>query len=79
MTAFYSKKGAEAGLYLEVTFDGEEVSLEIPEDGITMLSGWSILPLVSPMKVRISVSKVMFMHVTLSFMPGNIIVSLLAD
>ena len=57
MEAFYSKKGAEAGPYLEVTFDGDEVSLEIPEDGINLLSGWSILPLVYPTKVRTSASK----------------------
>ena len=51
--AFYSKKGAEAGPYLEVTFDGDEVSLDIPEDGLNLPSGWSLLPLVYPTKVRL--------------------------
>ena len=50
--AFYLKKKAEAGPYLEVTFDGDEVSLGIPKEGITLPSGWSLLPLVYPTKVR---------------------------
>ena len=50
--AFYSRKKAEIGPYLEVTFDGDEVSLDIPKEGITLPSGWSLLPLVYPTKVR---------------------------
>ena len=50
--SFYIREqGAQAGPYLEVTFDGEEVSLEIPKEGITLPSGWSLLPLVYPTKV----------------------------
>lgn len=49
---FYSKKGAEAGPYFSVTFDRDEVSLDIPKEGITLSSGWSILPLIYPTKVR---------------------------
>jgi len=50
--AFYLKKKAEAGPCLEKTFDGDAVSLEIPKEGTTLPSGWSLLPLVYPTKVR---------------------------
>ena len=53
MKKFYSEEGAEAGPYLEVIFDGEEVSLDIPEDGVTLPSGWSVLPLTYPARVRV--------------------------
>jgi len=50
---FYLKEHeTEAGLYFEVMFDGDEVSLDIPEDGLTLHSGWSLLPLVYPMRVK---------------------------
>ena len=52
MKSFYIKEQkAEAGPYLRVTFDGDEVSLDIPKEGITLPSGWSLLPLVYPTKV----------------------------
>ena len=44
----YSEQGAEAGPFLAVTFDGDEVSLDIPEKKITLPCGWSIEPLVPP-------------------------------
>ena len=44
----YSKQGAEAVPFLDVTFDGDEVSLDIPEEKITLPCGWSIEPLVPP-------------------------------
>ena len=52
MKRFYVEdQGAEDGPFLKVTFDGDEVSLDIAEDGITLFSGWSLLPVV-PTKVR---------------------------
>lgn len=48
---FYSKLGAEAGAYFRMFFDGDEVSLDIPEEGILLPSGWSLTPLVYPLKV----------------------------
>ena len=48
---FYSEEGAETGPYLEVDFE-EEVSLDIPEDGVILESGWSVLPLTYPARVR---------------------------
>ena len=52
MKRSYSGEGAEAGPYLEVDFEGEEVSLDIPEDGVMLESGWSVLPLAYPTRVR---------------------------
>ena len=52
--SFYSGKRAEIGPYFEVNFDGEEVSLDIPKDGINLPNGWAIQPLVYPPKVSIS-------------------------
>lgn len=49
----YLKNKAEIGPRFEVIFDEDEVSLEIPEDGITLGNEWSLLPLVYPTKVRI--------------------------
>ena len=66
MERFYSDKGAEAGPYLVVNFDADEVSLDIPMDGITLPSGWSIQPMVYPTKVRIQVSNtILLRHVHL--------------
>ena len=48
MDKYYSKQNAEVGPYLDVTFDGDEVSLDIPKEGIIVPSGWSIQPLVPP-------------------------------
>ena len=48
----YSGKGAEAGPYLEVTFEKDELKLEIEEDGVTLDYGWSLVPLVCPTSVR---------------------------
>lgn len=49
----YSDKGAEAGPYLELIFDEDEVALDIPKEGISLPSGWCIQPLVYPTKVSI--------------------------
>ena len=54
MKRFYLKEqGAEAGSYLGVAFDGDEVSFDIPEDRLTLHSGKSLLLLVYPTKVKI--------------------------
>ena len=45
---------------MEVTFDGEEVSLGIPKKGTTLYSGWSSLPLVYPTKVIIQYTQYNF-------------------
>lgn len=50
---FYSSKGAEVGPDFEVIFNGDEVFLEIPKNGITLQSGWTLLPLVYPTRVRV--------------------------
>jgi len=50
---FYSMKEAETGPYVEVMFDEDEVSLDIPKEGIILPSGWYFLPLIYPTRVRI--------------------------
>ena len=62
MENVYSGKGAEVGPYLEVIFDGEEVSLDIPMEGISLPSGWSLRPLVYPTKVCVYVGGEVFFH-----------------
>lgn len=42
---------AEAGPSFDVVFNEETVSLDIPEKGITLPSGWSLTPLVYPARV----------------------------
>ena len=55
------------GLYLGVAFDGDEVSLDIPEDGLTLCSGWSLFPLVYLTKVKImAVHMCLHVHIPLS-------------
>ena len=53
MERFYSGKGAEVGPYLDVIIDKEGASLDIPMDGITLPSGWSLRPLVYPTKASV--------------------------
>lgn len=47
----YSKLGAEAGPIFAVIFYRDEVSLDIPREGIRLPSGWSLTPLKYPTKV----------------------------
>ena len=49
---FYTKLKAEAGPYLDVVFDNDEVVLEIPEEGKTLPSGWTLQSLFYPPRVR---------------------------
>ena len=51
MNSFYLSQGAEIGPRLQVAFDGDEASLDIPKEGITLPSGWSLLPVIYPAKV----------------------------
>lgn len=48
----YSKKRAEAGPYFDATFTNNEVSFDIPKNGLHLSSGWSIKSLIYPPKVR---------------------------
>ena len=40
--------GARVGSHQEVMFAGKEITLDIPLEGITLDSGWTITPLVHP-------------------------------
>ena len=48
---YYPKEEAESSLRKTVVFEREEVTLVIPEDGIKLSSGWSILPMAHPASV----------------------------
>ena len=50
----YPESKVERGLYLDVTFQDDRVGLEIGEDGVTLDSGWTIVPLVYPAMVRVT-------------------------
>ena len=39
---------ATTGAGFEVQFEDEAISLAIPDDGVCLLNGWAIMPLVSP-------------------------------
>ena len=41
----YSSLAAVAGPRLEVHFQSDSISLEIPEDGLVLPNGWAIRPL----------------------------------
>lgn len=45
----YSSLDAVSGPDFEVRFEGDTISLVVPEDGICLPNGWSITPLVPPM------------------------------
>ena len=49
---FYTKLRAEAGPHLDVVFDNDEVVLELPKEGKTLPSGWTLQPLFYPPRVR---------------------------
>ena len=49
---FYKTLKAEFGPFFDAIFDNDEVFLDIPREGTTLPSGWTILPLVYPPRVR---------------------------
>ena len=44
----YSSLDGISGPDFEVRFEGDIISLEVPEDGTYLPNGWSITPLVPP-------------------------------
>ena len=42
--ARYTEVAARVGSDQEVTFEGEQITLDIPKDGIVLESGWTITP-----------------------------------
>ena len=66
--SFYLNRRAERGPYFGITFDGEEASLQIPEEGITLPSGWTLVPLFYPTTVRcVAFSNISFCIVSFIF------------
>ena len=41
----HSSSAALADLQFEVQFEGDSISLELPEDGVVLPNGWTIRPL----------------------------------
>jgi len=48
VNAEYAKANARMGPYKEVMFKEEMITLDIPEEGIALESGWTITPLTYP-------------------------------
>ena len=48
INAKYTEVGARVGPDQEVIFEGEQITLDIPEEGIMLESGWSITPNTHP-------------------------------
>ena len=46
--SYYSSKRADDGPSFEVAFNGHEVVLDIPMDGIQLFGGWFVCPLHPP-------------------------------
>ena len=53
MEKYYPKEEAESSLRKTVIFERDEVTLVIPEDGIKLSSGWSIVPMAHPASVSL--------------------------
>ena len=50
---YYPKEEVESSLRKTVIFERDEVTLVIPEDGIKLSSGWSIVPMAHPASVSL--------------------------
>ena len=49
----YPKEEVESSLCKTVAFQEEKVTLDIPEAGIILLNGWSIVPMAHPASVSL--------------------------
>ena len=54
----YSKKASDAS-GLKVTFTGEEMSLDIPESGVSLESGWNIKRL----SFKVAMCRVIYIYI----------------
>lgn len=46
--AKYTKAAAIVGPDQEVIFEGEEITLDIPKEGVSLENGWTIIPYTHP-------------------------------
>ena len=53
MKEYYSEEEAESTIHKTVVLDGKKVTLDVPEDGIKLHNGWSIVPLTHPASVSL--------------------------
>ena len=54
MEKCYPKEEVELSLRKTVVFKRDTVTLDIPEDGIKLPSGWSIVPMAHPASVSLT-------------------------
>ena len=54
MEKYYSKEETESSLCMQVFFQMDEVTLDIPEAGFKLPNGWSIVPMAHPASVSLS-------------------------
>ena len=54
MEKYYSKEEAESSLCKQVFFQMDKVTLDIPEAGIKLPNGWSIVPMTHPASVSLT-------------------------
>lgn len=50
----YEKKGAEEGPKVIVTITAHEVAVDIADEGVSLPSGWSLVPLANPKVLYLS-------------------------
>ena len=65
LAKYYPKEEVESSLRKTVVFKRDKVTLDVPEDGIKLSSGWSIVPMTHPASVRhtsIAISKQCTLH-----------------
>ena len=48
----YSRKAAEYGQSLEVVFNRDRVTLDLPDESMTLPNGWALIPEIYPAMVR---------------------------
>ena len=51
----YTAKGATVGPDLQIKFGSDLISLELPSEGVTLESGWKLVPLFNPMVRKVNI------------------------
>ena len=54
MTKYYSEEDAELSLLMPFLFEGDKVTLDIPNTETKLPSGWSFVPMAHPASVSLT-------------------------
>ena len=54
MTKYYSEEEAELSLHMPFLFEGDKVTLDIPNTETELSNGWSIVPMAHPASVSLT-------------------------